>query len=121
MSDISFTLLNGEKVNFLELIDFKEVGSNALVSELIKWHNECVDVSLRFAYSVFGAIARDKNTGELGDLDDTAYLFEVSPKNGERLKSAIEEAKSGFGRKMTLEKLGEELNISFKRKDDFSR
>jgi hypothetical protein len=114
----SLSLSNGKEMNLSGLIDLKEIDINSSILESIEWHNKYVDASLRFAYSVFGAIARDNNRGELGGVDETEYLFELSEKNAERLRSAIEDTESGGSREMTLEELCEELNIGEKEEQE---
>jgi antitoxin YefM len=47
---------------------------------------------------------------ELSSLLETEYLFR-SPKNAERLLIAIDRAKKGGGKKMTVEKLREEFGV----------
>jgi hypothetical protein len=65
----------------------------------------------RLAYCIFGAAARDKDREDIGGIDETDYLFNLSEKNAIILKSALQEIEEGKGRAMTLDELREELGF----------
>jgi hypothetical protein len=108
-AQVGIRLLIGENEEFSLVGDFKKdwmTGEIGLLQS-IESYNNYIDAALRFAYSVFGAIARDNNED---DIDETKYLFEISKKNANRLMSALNELEEG-GKEMTLKELREEFNF----------
>jgi|GEM_PF-3933159 len=106
-------LASGEIKNSELLLNepFEEDAFNTLLLNTIKSHNDYVRLAHRFAYSVFGAAARDKDREDIGGIDETDYLFNLSEKNAIILKSALQEIEEGKGRAMTLDELREELGF----------
>ena len=55
------------------------------------------------------------SASELSSMMETAYVFR-SPKNAERLISALEEVRSGGGEKITVDELRKEFGVEKRRR-----
>jgi len=101
-----------EELSSLTLNFSPPSGIQSSILESIDSYNRYVDVALHFAYSVFGAAARDKNREDIGGVNETDYLFKLSENNALRLMESLKRAEERKGKKFTLDELREELNIS---------
>lgn len=112
LAEVGIRILTDEEEQFklVGSLDKNWSGGEIGILQSIESYNNYIDVALRFAYSVFGAIARDNNRDSLDGIDETEYLFGLSDKNAARLMSALDEVEQG-GREMSFEELCEEFNF----------